>query len=214
MQQKVIPKLDTYWILLAIAIIFHMVGLVGIGMLKSPALLATTPLHLSLMFALLLVSYWPQRSSYFIWWPVAYMAGYAVEWVGVHTGWLFGEYQYSDVLGWEVSGVPLLIGVNWVVVITGAISLAWLINGNKLLTTAMAATIATAFDWVIEPVCIRLNYWHWAGDTVPLWNYACWWLVSFGMAWLWLALKIVPNKFGLALFIIQLLFFIALRFLL
>ena len=46
------------------------------------------------------------------------------EILGVNYGLIFGKYDYGDNLGLKLLGVPLLIGLNWVVLtfICGSIS--------------------------------------------------------------------------------------------
>jgi putative membrane protein len=166
------------------------------------------------MFILLLISYREQLGKYLSWSIPVFLLGFAVEWVGVHKGWLFGEYRYTPVLGYAIAAVPVLIGANWVVVMTGSISLAKKISGKKWLIAVLAACIATVYDWVLEPIAIKLGYWQWKNGVVPLYNYVCWWAVSFVMALFWVNFRIHPNKFGLTLFIIQLLFFVLLRMML
>lgn len=205
---------NVYIYLTAIAVIFHLVGLVGIGFLHSPLITQTTPFHLLLMFALLLLSYKEQWKQYAAWWVPAFIIGFVVEWIGVHTGMLFGSYHYTNVLGVQLAAIPLLIGCNWVVVLTGAISLALVLKTNRWATAAIAATIATAYDWVLEPIAVRLGYWQWHGGEIPLYNYVSWWATGYLLAILWQYAAIRPNKFGITLFIIQLLFFIILRVLL
>ena len=39
------------------------------------------------------------------------------EAIGVNTGLLFGTYEYGANLGFKIFGVPLIIGVNWTVLI-------------------------------------------------------------------------------------------------
>lgn len=214
MQYSLMRKLPAYMYLAAIAVIFHVVGLVGIGVLHSETILQTTPLHLWLMFALLLLSYKEQWRQYARWWIPAFIIGFGAEWVGVHTGLLFGSYTYTPVLGFAISAVPVLIGCNWVVVMTGSISLASKINNHKIITPAIAATIATAYDWVLEPMAIQLGYWKWNDGRIPAYNYVCWWAVAFLLSLLWQFCKIRPNKFGIILFMVQLLFFILLRLML
>jgi putative membrane protein len=207
-------KLSTYTYLTAIVIIFHIVGLVGIGVLHNDAILKTTPLHLLLMFVLLLVSYKAQWWQYAQWWVPAFIISFVAEWIGVQTGWLFGSYAYTPLLGYTLSVVPLLIGCNWVVVMTGSISLAEKVSKNKWLVVIIAATIATAYDWVLEPMAIELGYWQWKNNEIPAYNYVCWWGVAFLLSWLWQFCKIRANKFGITLFMVQLLFFILLRLIL
>jgi putative membrane protein len=73
--------------------------------------------------------------------------------------------------------------------------------------------MATAFDWLMEPVAVHLNYWKWLLDgSIPLYNYVCW----FGVSVLLLVLYKVfsldqPNRFARRLLLIQSLFFFILR---
>ncbi|MBK7882949.1 MAG: carotenoid biosynthesis protein [Chitinophagaceae bacterium] len=43
--------------------------------------------------------------------------GIAVEIIGVKTGFLFGNYSYGIVLGPKIQSVPILIGINWFIII-------------------------------------------------------------------------------------------------
>ncbi len=201
-------------ILTGIAILFHLIGLLGIAVFKSELISFTTPFHLLLMFGLLVFSYDSNRWVFIKWAIVAYLCGFWAEWVGVHTGWLFGSYSYGDVLGAKWLEIPLIIGVNWIVVVAGAIAIATRITKRTWWMPVCAATIATAYDWLLEPVAIRLEYWQWAGDEVPVYNYISWWLVSLLPAVLWQKMELKPNQFSLNLLVVQALFFIALRILL
>jgi putative membrane protein len=37
--------------------------------------------------------------------------------LGVHTGILFGNYKYGNALGLKLNDVPILIGINWFIVV-------------------------------------------------------------------------------------------------
>jgi hypothetical protein len=34
------------------------------------------------------------------------------------------------------------------------------------------------FDWIMEPVAIRLDYWTWAGGDIPMQNYFAWFVIA------------------------------------
>ena len=55
---------------------------------------------------------------------IGFLTGMITEILGVQLGWIFGDYQYGEALGYKLFGVPLLIGVNWTLLtlITGAIA--------------------------------------------------------------------------------------------
>ena len=202
------------WLLLGIAVIFHIVGIAGIGLLHHQAIIAATPLHLLLMSILLVLSFQHRLKRFSRWAiPVAVVC-FAAEWVSVHYGWLFGGYVYRSVLGIKWLDVPLIIGLNWVLVGAGAISCAERLKLPGWATVLLAATLATAYDYILEPLAIRLNYWDWDLATVPAYNYICWWGLSALSAMLWVRVKLRGNIFAAGLFIIQIIFFIVLRILL
>ena len=122
--------------------------------------------------------------------------GFIVEVIGVNTALLFGEYTYGNVLGIQVKNVPLIIGVNWFIVMyccgitTYTLfkkALSKLAIETKTPTQSLkaisviidGATIAVFLDWIMEPVAIKLGYWHWKTDVIPFYNYLCWFVFAF-----------------------------------
>ena len=123
-----------------------------------------------------------------LWAAGAYALTFAAEAVGVATGAVFGEYVYGSTLGWQAWDVPVIIAFNWVMVVNGAICIAGRIlslraaPGRRIALPLLAGAIAAAFDWVMEPVAIRLDYWTWAGGGIPLQNYAAWFVLATVLA--------------------------------
>lgn len=143
---------------------------------------------------------------------------------------LFGKYEYGKVLGTGIMNVPWLIGVNWFTVIyCCGIAIAHLHNWverksdmtDTILTPRMqlisfiidGALLATFFDFVLEPVAVKLGYWTWLGDgTIPFTNYLCWFLISALLLTVFKLLSFTKhNQFAVHLLIIEFLFFGALR---
>ena len=63
-------------------------------------------------------------------------------------------------------------------------------------------------DLMIEPVAIRLDFWHWQGGAIPTQNYIMWFLVAMFMNWILSFNRIKFNaKLGFGLIISQVLFF-------
>ena len=93
--------------------LLHISGLIGILSGYEAWFVPKTPFNLMLM-ALLFVWIFPLNTRRkallfaFIW-----VAGIGAEWIGVHTGYLFGSYSYGENLGPKIDGIPYLIGVNW-----------------------------------------------------------------------------------------------------
>jgi putative membrane protein len=72
--------------------------------------------------------------------------------------------------------------------------------------------VAVLFDWLMEPVAVKLGFWTWLSLDIPVYNYVCWFIVSAGLLVLfrkWEQPK--ANPFALHLLCIQVLFFLTLR---
>ncbi len=219
-------KLSRYQLATYLAILFHAIGLVGI-FLGYDLIISFTWANLLLMF--LLVLYTQKINRAFLYFAgICFIAGMLAEWVGTQTGWLFGQYSYGKVLGPAVSGVPLVIGINWFLVMY-----CCGICIHTLLSRVVAnmpeeearprpvvraasiildgALLAVGFDWLMEPVAVKLGYWQWAGD-IPLSNYLSWFLVSILLLVVFqVSVFNKQNKFAVNLFLIQVMFFLVLR---
>jgi putative membrane protein len=75
------------------------------------------------------------------------------------------------------------------------------------------ALLATFFDWILEPVAIKLGFWSWLGDgSVPFFNYVSWFIISALLLFIFRLFHFNKhNYFAVHLFIIQFLFFLFLR---
>jgi uncharacterized membrane protein len=175
------------------------VALVVAGILAQIAypLLAGDALRVTTMLSVLLLSAacalhagatWGARGALGVL-VVAGGLGFAAETVGVHTGFPFGDYAYSNSLGVRLAGVPIIVplawtmmaypclllgrrlgrmaGVGWIIPLTGGIGLA-------------------GWDLFLDPQMVAQGHWSWANPHpalpgvpgVPLTNYAGWLLVS------------------------------------
>jgi putative membrane protein len=150
--------------------------------------------------------------------------------IGVNTGLLFGKYEYGSVLGTGIQNVPWLIGINWFTVIyCCGMAISHMQNwffarspeAQLLLSPQLrflsfisdGAMLAAFFDFILEPVAVKLGYWTWLGEgDIPFTNYLCWFLIS---ALLLTVFKLLSfnghNQFAVHLLIIEMLFFAALR---
>lgn len=213
-----------------LAILFHLSGLIGI--LFTPYknwFIQNTSLNLCLMAVLLVWTQPKKNVSFFLFIAIAFITGMGTEMIGVNTGRLFGEYQYGTVLGPKFNGVPWLIGVNWLVVVfcSGSFMMqfqGWFKkkfeNTGSEISSNMAslsliidgALLTTFFDWVMEPPAMKLGFWQWKNSELPLYNYLCWFIISALLLVVYRRCSFAkPNYFAVHLFIIQLLFFLALR---
>ncbi|MBK9076996.1 MAG: carotenoid biosynthesis protein [Flavobacteriales bacterium] len=100
----------------AILVILYTVGLVGLAGPWTEDLVYLTPYNLLITAGLLL---WQARPDARTWAfaLLVFVSSYLVETLGVHTGVIFGTYWYGDVLGAKLFDTPLLIGVNWLILV-------------------------------------------------------------------------------------------------
>jgi putative membrane protein len=173
-------------IAIIIIILFHLVGFVGLSVPATRGLfLSIVPFHLLLMLAVITLGHHKLSSRFGLFILIIFWLGFIAEWIGVHKGWLFGNYIYGETLGLKLSGIPLMIGVNWFLLIyaTGVtLQRSRLKSAFFRIITGAGALVL--LDVLIEPVAISFNYWHWNTGSIPLKNYACWFLVSAGMLYL------------------------------
>jgi bisanhydrobacterioruberin hydratase len=104
--------------------------------------------------------------------------GYAIEAIGVATGFPYGTFYYGDALGARLAGiVPLLLPLSYAPLVVGAVSAAW---GTRLrlLHVLYATLLLIWMDAVLDPGAASLGFWVWPGGGayygVPLTNYAGW----------------------------------------
>lgn len=167
----------------SIILIFHAVGLVGLALPFSRSLfLHIVPFHLLLMLAVIVLNHKPINTGFIFFFLIISISGFSAEWIGIHTHWLFGDYNYGDILGFKLSGVPLIIGCNWFMLIY---SIGVLMQRSRLrnflLRSLSGALLLVLLDVLIEPVAVHFDYWHWTKAIIPLKNYICWFGVSFLM---------------------------------
>ncbi len=207
-----IPRKGEY-IAIATIIIFHLIGIIGLSMpsLRS-YFLSFVPWHLLIMFVILFFNHRYIDEKLVLFAAIIFILGYAIEWAGVHTHWLFGDYRYGQTLGIKISGAPLIIGINWLLL---TYSTGVLMQRTRLKSAAarvlLGAILLVVLDLLIEPIAIKFNYWHWTNHTAPLTNYACWFLISGVMLMLFEVFRFKKQGLVAPVFLIcQFIFFLIL----
>jgi uncharacterized membrane protein len=116
------------------------------------------------------------------------------EHLGSSTGFLFGEYDYSDLLGPKVFGqVPALIPAAWFMMLYPSWEIARSLSARiadrlsrpearALLRIAIAACAMTAWDLSLDPRMVADGAWIWPNGGayfgIPLSNFAGWLVTS------------------------------------
>lgn len=202
------------WILIAILVIFHLVGLVGLlSSAYRSDFLKLSFMNLALSFIVLILGRKRNFKPFYWFLIICFFTGMFVEMIGIHTGILFGEYYYGENLGPKLNGVPYIIGINWGILSVGACSVVnRFYRGNIYVSVFFSALIMTLLDVLIEPVAIRSDYWHWITPSIPLKNYLSWFFISLPLHFLYFKWKLdEQNNVSIALFYILVAFFIILN---
>jgi len=194
---------------LSILLIFHAVGIAGIGFELSPKMQDLSWLNL-LLTALVVWLNKPENGKSFIYFSLlVFVLGLGVEILGVATGFPFGNYYYGTSLGIKVFEVPLILGLNWWLLVYNSIQISGWITSNKLIRTIIAPAFMLGMDMFIEPLCAILDFWFWKDEIVPTENYISWYFIALvfsGIYFKWIETKKI-NTVGAYAFIIQIIFF-------
>lgn len=141
--------------------------------------------------------------------------GYGIEMAGVITGHVFGEYSYGSTLGFKVFQTPLLIGLNWLMLIYCVYLITKKTALPVMLQIIVGSLLMVFYDIIMEPVAIHFDMWSWKGNDVPLQNYLAWFVISAVMLTIFQLAKLkYQNVLASKLFFIQICFFIALNLIL
>lgn len=138
-----------------------------------------TPFTLVLTSLVFLI-YQPRNNlSYLSAFLTLVLLGFAAEAIGVKTGWVFGDYYYGKALGYKMLGVPLVISLNWALLIASGVLVGSWFADNKVTASLLSATIITGVDLLIEQVCAKMDFWYFESGLAGFQNYLAWFLISF-----------------------------------
>ncbi|UZO81904.1 carotenoid biosynthesis protein [Aquimarina sp. ERC-38] len=159
------------WLFIACAVI-------GIQMGYEDWFLSLSPLNLILFLGLIIWNT-PYPMNLVIVMFIPFIIGILVEYLGVNFGLIFGEYEYGENLGFKIAGVPLMIGVNWVILTYCSASIARRVTSRAWIVAGIASLLMVLLDLIIEIAAPAMDYWEFEGGQVPLQNYIGWFGTSF-----------------------------------
>lgn len=122
---------------------------------------------------------------------VVVLGAFAVELLGVATGFPFGHYDYSHRLGPLLAGVPVLVPLAWLMMAYPCLLMARLLahrlgenrwQHRTFVTGAIAGAALAAWDVFLDPQMVAAGSWTWRHPhpglpgvaAVPLTNLAGW----------------------------------------
>ncbi len=207
------PTQHTNWSIFLI-LLFHIAGLPFLAYPGTRDLfLLATPFTLLLSNILLLWNHKDWNRSFCFFALLCFSVGMFFEILGVSTGAIFGAYHYEQVLGLKFMGVPLIIGVNWIMLIYCCGVIGQKIPVPKAFKAPIAALFMVFIDYVIEPVAIKMDFWQWHSSHIPIQNYLAWYLISLFLLLFYYYLPFQKeNKVALILYATLFCFFLLLGF--
>ena len=165
------------WALLGALVLVQVGYPLASGRVRAGLTVATVVLG-----CLLSVSHAAHRKAAVALIATATLGGFAVEAIGVATGFPFGTYDYSGQLGPKLLGVPLIIPLAWTWMAWPAWLAAIRITTSRIARIALAAAGLAAWDLFLDPQMVAEGYWTWRSPTpalpgvpgVPIGNYLGW----------------------------------------
>lgn len=193
--------------------VFYAVGIAGILYAGTFGLFVKLiPLALLLSSVAVAFFHENQRFSNIVVFTLIFMVAFFVEVAGVKSGAIFGRYVYGASLGPKLFETPLIIGLNWVLLVYLSASVFEKLRIHIILKIIGASLIMLGYDFLVEPLAPLLDMWHWTSSKVPAQNYFSWLILALLFH---SALKIfkTDNRNAIAPFILgfQLLFFLILN---
>ncbi|MEW2382026.1 carotenoid biosynthesis protein [Micromonospora sp. NPDC047707] len=184
------------WAVLAVLVLAQICYPLAAGQTRAGLTVATVVLGYLLSVGHALLSRGPRAAAALV--AVATGGGFAIEALGVATGFPFGSYDYSGQLGPKLAGVPLVIPLAW----TWMAWPAWLAAvrltgggpggsggagiGRTTRRIALAALGLATWDLFLDPQMVAEGYWSWRDATpalpglpgIPVSNYLGWLLFA------------------------------------
>jgi uncharacterized membrane protein len=203
-------KKNTHLKSLSIFIIwlFQLSAIIGISLGYQDWFISKTPLNLLIMVTLLTLNFPIDTGKKIAIASIFFAVSILLEWIGVHVAFLFGAYSYGQNLGIKADGVPLLIGINWVVLIFSTAAIADRLVQNNFLKIMLGASLMVFLDFFIETSAPPFDFWTWELGYAPSRNYVAWFVISVALHFIYRQSKIKGDFiFSCHLYAAQLVFF-------
>jgi putative membrane protein len=200
-----------------VLIILYIVGIIGVTLPLHKDFMLLTPLNLLTTFVIAVYADKNKNAGLYLVLAFCYLFGFFLELAGVQSGLIFGQYSYGATLGPKIWGTPLIIGINWAMLVYASVSISnsYFTEFPTIVKAAVGATLMVLLDIFIEPVAVKFDFWSWASAPMnklivaPLENYIVWWLAAFLLNYLvQTIMPAIKNRAIEVLFYLQLLFFI------
>ena len=195
---------------LMIICIFQIIGFVGF-VINPVYFKSLSPFNLLLSAGLVIFTSkqdnWKFYAALFL---VAVLA-FWIEVLGVKTELVFGSYFYGNSFGYKLFSVPLLIGLNWAMLLYSTAQFPKF--KNSFINALVGAFLMVFLDFFMEQNAQKFDFWYWKDGIIPIQNYLAWFLISFILnLMVQKRLSQIPNLTAKVFYFAQIAFFIALYY--
>jgi bisanhydrobacterioruberin hydratase len=194
-------------------IIFYSVGVAGITISETHEIFRNLISAALILNAILLSFYHHPRINVRTIGVFLFIAFFSffVEAAGVKTGKIFGSYSYGDSLGPKILETPVLIGLNWLMLVYCSKVASDFLSKNNTARIIISPFLMVVYDLVLEQCAPPLGMWYWSGSGVPALNYLAWFSLALFFHLIIKHYKIsFSNKMAIPILVIQFLFFVVL----
>ena len=193
----------------------HLAYMIGVKIDTEDTVQQFFPIVLivSLIVLLYYQKQWNIRSLLFMF--VIFLGGFFIQALATETNEVFGNILYKNSLGPKLFNTPIVIGVNWLILIYSAGYITKDMKIGLLAKCSLSSLLLVLMDVLMEPVAMKYDFWDWRKPyhAIPLQNYFGWFIVSFFMFLYFFNLKAkLRNSIAPYLFVIQLLFYLFMNF--
>jgi putative membrane protein len=146
--------------------------------------LGITNIVSGILTALLLMAHHEGWKSALTLFALCWILAGGMELLGTTTGYPFGAYSYTDLLGPKFLGhVPYLIPPSWMMMLYPSMVLAQQLVPHGWWRPVLAGFILTVWDFAMDPaMTIGFAYWQWHTEGgfygMPYVNWLGWWLTG------------------------------------
>jgi putative membrane protein len=172
-----ITSLENRWI--GLLLLFYFFGLLGISFVQYRGFfLPLTPFNLLITLVVFYKINQDYSNKFLILSFLIFLVGFSVEAIGVATGVLFGSYAYGNYFGVKIFETPIMIGVNWLFLALSIYGVVQYFTKKALWLILLPSLFMTFLDFLIEPVAMKLDFWNWENEIIPIQNYLMWFITS------------------------------------
>lgn len=208
-------KLLKFRLLLSLLVlcIYYAVGIVLlVGSEEGNHLIDLTPFTIAFTTFVLLLNHegWTKKQVGALF--LIAILGLGIEIIGVNYGVPFGEYSYSYILGYQLLDTPIIMGINWLMLVYAGVLTVHTFVSSTWLKAILSGVLLVCLDLLIEPVAIKWNMWTWQEPEVPIENFLTWGAAAlvFSLILSFTLERTTRNKMALPVILLQFLFFLIL----